>query len=238
VSGLEVLVALLVIAVASTVQGAVGFGLNLLAVPILLLIDPELVPGPALVAGLVLSVLVTGREFSAMDRRLGFAYVGLVPGGVAGALVLTVVPQDALSVPLGLLVLVAVALSLVRWQPEPTPRSLVGAGAASGFLATTASVGGPPMALLYAREDAARLRSTLSGFFVVTAVLSLALLAAVGQFDLHDLRTSLTLLPAVVVGFVLSGRLRAYVDRGGTRPLVLGLSALAAVVAIAEGLLT
>jgi uncharacterized protein len=237
VSGVEVLAALFVVAAASVVHGAVGFGLNLLAVPILLLIDPQLVPGPALVAGLLISVLVAGREFSAMDRRLGFAYLGLVPGGVAGALVIAVVPQDALSVPLGVLVLVAVGLSLVRWQPVPRPSPLVGAGAASGFLASTASVGGPPMALLYAREDAARLRSTLSGFFVVTAVLSLALLAAVGHFGLDDVRTSLTLLPAVVIGFLLSGRLRTYVDRGGTRPFVLGLSALAAVIAIAEGVL-
>jgi uncharacterized membrane protein YfcA len=180
---------------------------------------------------------VAGREFAAMDRQLGFAYLGLVPGAVAGALVVAVVPQDDLSVPLGVLVLVAVVLSAVRWQPVPRPTTLTAAGAASGFLASAASVGGPPMALLYAREDAAKLRSTVSGFFVVTAALSLGLLAAVGRFDLHDLRTSLLLLPAVVVGFALSGPLRSYVDRSGTRPFVLGLSALAAVIAIVEGLL-
>jgi uncharacterized protein len=237
VSGLELLAALLVVAGGSTVQGAVGFGLNLLAVPFLLLIDPELVPGPALIAGLGLALLVAGREFAAMDRRLGFAYLGLVPGAIAGVLVVAVVPQGDLSVALGVLVLVAVVLSAVRWQPVPRPSTLTVAGAASGFLAGAASVGGPPMALLYAREDAAKLRSTVSGFFVVTAILSLALLAAVGHFAVHDLWTSLTLLPAVVIGFALSGPLRKYVDRGGTRPFVLGLSALAAVIAIVEGLL-
>ncbi len=237
VSGLEIVAALLAIGVGSTVQGAVGFGLNLLAVPVLLLIDPALVPGPALVASLGLGLLVVGREFAAMDRRLGFAYLGLVPGAIAGALVVAVVPQDDLSVPLGVLVLVAVVLSAVRWQPVPRPSTLTVAGTAAGFLASTTSVGGPPMALLYSREDAAKLRSTVSGFFVVAAALSLALLAGVGRFGLHDLRTSLTLLPGVVVGFALSGPLRKYVDRGATRPLVLGLSALAAIIAIAEGLL-
>ena len=237
VSGPEILAALLVVAGGSTVQGAVGFGLNLLAVPVLLLIDPALVPGPALVAGLGLALLIAGREFGAMDRRLGFAYLGLVPGAVAGVLVIAIVPQSDLSVPLGVLVLVAVILSAVRWQPVPRPTTLAAAGAASGFLASAASVGGPPMALLYAREDAAKLRSTVSGFFVVTAVLSLALLAVVGRFGLDDVGTSLMLLPGVLVGFALSGPLRRYVDRGATRPLVLGLSALAALIAIAEGLL-
>lgn len=237
-SGSELVLAVLVVAVGSAVQGAVGFGLNLLAVPVLLLVDAALVPGPTLVAGLVLSVLVAGREFDAMDRRLGFAYAGLLPGSVAGALVVAVVPRAALSVPLGLLVLVAVALSAMRWQPVPRPSSLLGAGAASGFLSTAAAIGGPPMALLYARADAAKLRSTLSGFFVVTAALSLLILAAFGQFGRKDLGPSLALLPGVVVGFALSGPLRTYVDRGNSKPVVLGLSAFAAVGAIVEGLLS
>jgi uncharacterized membrane protein YfcA len=37
--------AVVVVAVSAAVQGAIGFGLNLLAVPVLLLIDPSLVPG-------------------------------------------------------------------------------------------------------------------------------------------------------------------------------------------------
>jgi uncharacterized membrane protein YfcA len=238
VSVTELILAAVVVAAGSAVQGAVGFGLNLLAVPVLLLVDAALVPGPTLVAGLVLSVLVAGREFDAMDRRLGFAYAGLLPGAIAGALVVAVVPQDALSVPLGVLVLIAVALSALRWQPVPGPTSLLGAGAASGFLSTAAAIGGPPMALLYAQADSAKLRSTLSGFFVVTALLSLVILAVFGQFGAKDFGPSLALLPGVAVGFALSGRLRTVVDRGNAKPVVLALSAIAAIGAIVEGLLS
>src|SRR5947208_542824 len=45
-------VAVLVVAVTSAVQGALGFGMNLLAVPVLVVLDPLLVPGPAVAAGL------------------------------------------------------------------------------------------------------------------------------------------------------------------------------------------
>jgi uncharacterized protein len=233
----SVLVASAVVAVASALHGAVGLGLNLLAVPLLVLIDPALVPGPALVAGLLLAGLMTGREFAAMDRRLGYACLGLVPGAAVGAVLLSTVPAGRLSVLIGVLILIAVALSCLRWRPSPTPGSLLGAGAASGVLSTAAAVGGPPMALLYADAPPDRLRSTLSGFFVVAAGLSLALLAAVGHFGAAEARWSVALLPAVVVGFCVSGRLRRFVDSGRSRALVLGLSSAAALVAVTDGLL-
>ena len=55
-----------------------------------------------------------------------------------------------------------------RHQPErvdvrPTTSTLVGAGMVSGVMGTMTSVGGPPMALVYQREQAAKLRSTLAG---------------------------------------------------------------------------
>jgi uncharacterized membrane protein YfcA len=232
----DLLVAVVVIVLASAVQGAVGFGLNLLAVPVLLLLDPSFVPGPALAAGLLLSLLVAGREWGALDRQLGWAFLGLGPGTALGLVLLAVVPEDVIGVPLGVLVLVAVGLSALRWQPEPTPPALVVAGAASGFLATAASIGGPPMALLYTRADGAKLRSTLSVFFVAVAAVSLAALAAVGRFDGHDLLVAAAFAPGVLAGFLLSSPLRPLVDRGGARPAILGLSAVAAVAAIGQGL--
>lgn len=229
--------AAVVVALSAAVQGAIGFGLNLLAVPVLLLIDPSLVPGPMLVAGLALSLLVAGREAGAMDRGLGWAVLGLCPGTVLGLLLLVWVPMAALKVLLGLLVLAAVGLSALRWSPRRNKPALLAAGTASGFLGTAAAIGGPPLALLYADTPGPKLRSTLSGFFVAAAVLSLVALVLAGRFAGHDLRASLALLPGVVAGFVLSGPLRPLVDRRNGRPAVLGLSAVAALAAIAEGLL-
>jgi hypothetical protein len=68
-------------------------------------------------------------------------------------------------------------------------------------------------------------------------VVSLIGLTAVGRFGAADLGRSAALLPGVVVGFFASGPLRPYVDAGRSRMLVLGLSAVAAVVAIVQGLL-
>ena len=229
------LLAFVVVTVCAAIHGSVGFGLNLLAVPLLLLVDPALVPGPALAAGLVMAVLVAGRELGAVDRRTAWAVCGLLPGSAAGLVLLAAVPVDALGVVLGVLVLAAVVLSATRWQPVPSRPALFVAGTATGFLSTAAAIGGPPMALLYGRSDGARLRSTLSVVFVAASLVALGALAAVGRFGGSELGASLVLLPGVVVGFLLSGPLRRLVDRGNVRPAVLGLSTVAALAAIAEG---
>jgi uncharacterized membrane protein YfcA len=233
----DLVVAVVVIALCAAVQGALGFGLNLLAVPVLLVLDPTFVPGPPLVAGLVLSLLVAGREWGEVDRRLAWALVGVLPGTALGLAVLVVVPEDDLGILLGLLVLVAVGLSVLRWEPTTTRPALLVAGTASGFLATSASIGGPPMALLYSRSAGPKLRSTLSAFFIAVASISIVALLAAGRFDAHQLRVSAAFLPGVVVGFLLSGPLRPLVDRGHARPAILVLSAAAAVFAIVQGLL-
>src|SRR4051794_2360482 len=230
-------VAVVVIAVTSAVQGAVGFGMNLLAVPVLVVLDPTFVPGPAVAAGLVLSLLVAGREREPLDRRLGWAFLGLVPGTLLALWLLALVPAASLAAPMGVLVLVAVVVSAIRLRLSPTRRTLAVAGVASGFLATAGSIGGPPMALVYAQSHGPRLRSNLSVFFVVTAAASLVALAAAGHFGAHELRVSALFVPGVLVGFLASGPLRPLVDRGHVRPAVLWLSALAGVGAIVEGLL-
>ena len=71
-------------------QGAAGFGLGLIAAPILLLLDPRWVPGPLMAAGIGLTVLVAYRERADIDMMgLRFAFVGRTVGTVAAALVLT-----------------------------------------------------------------------------------------------------------------------------------------------------
>ncbi len=84
------------------------------------------------------------------------------------------------------------------------------------------------MALLYQRESAARIRGTLSGHFVIGALVSLAALAAVGRYGRVEITLSIALVPAVLVGYLASGWIRESVERAGVRPLVLGLSSLAA----------
>lgn len=228
-SGLEISVAVLATALGALVHGSVGFGMNLIAAPILVLLDPAFVPGPALVAALVVTVLVAWRERNSMDvRGVRWAIVGRVPGSVLGALIVVVLPQQELALALAAAVLVGVVVSAGGWYLPLRGPTLFGAGATSGLMATVTSIGGPPMALVYQREGGPRVRGTLSGFFVLGACLSLALLAVVGRFGVDQVQRAGILLPGLLIGFAASRRTAPYLDSGYTRPAVLLLSSASA----------
>lgn len=230
-SPVDVVVVTAVVAAGACVQTAVGFGLGLLAAPVLALYDTDLVPGPLLFVMVPLTVLVARRERADLDfHGIRWALAGRVPGTVAGSLAVAALPQGPLAVFFAGLVLVAVALSVSGWHLRPTTRTLVTAGAASGFMGTATSIGGPPIALVYQRSSGAQLRATLAAYFVVGAAFSLAMLAAVGEFGLHELRLGLLLVPGMVLGYLASGLAARVLDRGHTRVAVLSMATVSSVV--------
>lgn len=226
-------IAFVAVFVGSAVQGAAGFGLGLIAAPILLLLDPRWVPGPVMASGVALTVLVAYRERGDIDYLgLRFAFIGRTIGTIAAAALLTVVSASAFDFIFASLVLLAVVLSMLGLQISPTPGHATSAGLLSGFMGTISSIGGPPLALLYQREGGARLRATLSALFVIGALISVAALAVIGRFGIVELWLTAFLVPAGVLGFVAAGWLRGLVDHAGVRPLVLALSAASAIVVL------
>ena len=154
--------------VGATLQGAIGFGMGLLAAPLLILLDPRFVPAPILACTLVLTLLMAYRERHAIDLRgIKWAMLGRVAGTVVAGGILAIVAADTLVLLFGVFILAAVAMSVSGLRFVPTGRALVAAGVLSGVLGTVAAVGGPPLALLYQDAPGARIRSTISGFFVV-----------------------------------------------------------------------
>ena len=213
--------------VGATLQGAIGFGMGLLAAPLLILLDPRFVPAPILVCTLVLTLLMAHRERHAIDvRGIRWAILGRIAGTVVAGGILAVVAADTLLLLFGFFVLAAVAMSVSGLRFEPTRRALVAAGVVSGVIGTVAAVGGPPLALLYQDTPGARIRSTISAFFVVGTLVSLAALWLVGRFGVGELRLTLVMLPGMLAGLALSRSIATYVDRGYTRPAVLAVVAL------------
>jgi uncharacterized membrane protein YfcA len=234
----ELLLAFVTMAIASAVQGSVGFGLNLLAAPILALIEPAFVPGPALAAGLVQTMIMARRERHGIEfGDIGWAAVGRVAGTSCGVLVLSVATGGQANIVFGSLVLLGVALSLVGLSLRPSPRVLIGAGCVSGVMNTISSIGGPPIALVYQHEKGAKLRGTLAGHFVVGASISLAALIVSGHYVASDAVATAVLVPGILLGFPLARPLARVIDRGSARPAILALAGLSAAAIIARELL-
>ena len=95
----------------------------------------------------------------------------------------------------------------------------------------------PPMALIWQGKSGARLRGTMSGFFLVGSVMSIAALAATGAVDGHTFWAFAVLIPAAVAGYALSRGINRFLDPTRLRRLAIGVSTLGAVVLIGRELL-
>lgn len=190
---------------ASCLQASIGFGMGMLAAPVVALVDPSLIPGTLIMLASLVTLMVVIRERTAIDvRGTGWALVGRVPGTVAGALLLAAMPERALALAIAGVVLAGVLVASFGWAPTPRRRNLVLAGATSGVLGTATSIGGPPMALVWQRSTGAELRGTMSGFFLIGSVLSIGMLSLTGSIDGDTWRWFAFLIPATVVGYALS----------------------------------
>ena len=154
----------LAILLASCLQASIGFGIGMLAAPVVALVDPGLIPGTLIMVATLVTLMVVVREREDIDLHgTGWALVGRVPGTIAGAVLLAMLPHRALAILLAGVVLVGVVLTSTGWIPAPRRRNVVLAGATSGLFGTATSIGGPPMALVWQRNSGARLRGTMSG---------------------------------------------------------------------------
>ena len=230
-------VMLVVVTVGAAVQGTVGFGANMLAAPVLAVIEPEALPATLMVLVIALALPMVGRERHGVDwRAVGWLMAGRVPGTVIGSVVVVAVGANTLSVLAGAAVLVAVATSLLTATVPITPATTLVTGVASGAMGTATSIGGPPLALLYQHEEGARLRATLAATFVFGTLLSLTALAVAGAVAPWHLALALALLPGTALGVGISGRLTRLVDGAWLRPTVLVLAAVVAAAAVVRGL--
>jgi uncharacterized membrane protein YfcA len=225
----ELSVALGLALVGSVLQGSIGFGLSVVAAPVLLLLNPVFVPGPMMLSAMFLVILIAVRDRrDVIARDVALATVGRVVGTAPAAYAILTMPSRMYELLFAVLVLIAVAISVLGWHVRPTPRHVILAAILSGFIGTMSSIGGPAMAIVYQNESGPTIRATLSAIFTIGTTISLTSLWYVGRFGEVELILGLTLLPAVLIGFVLSRFTARRLDRAHTRPAVLAISALSA----------
>ena len=235
------LVALLVCAgvvvLGSVVQGTVGFGLALVASPVLVLVEPALVPAAMLVVSGLLPWTTLAQEWRHIDWfGLRWSLAGRMVGTAVGVWVVAHLGVQGVAVTVALMVLFSVLVTVSGISLPVNRPNLAVAGALGGVGGTAAAIGGPPLAVLYSRETGPRIRATLAAFFAVGHVVSLGALLAAGAVDSGALLVGLVLLPATLVGAWLARRWRHHLDAGRTRPAVLAVASVSAVVLLVRAL--
>lgn len=230
---MELAIAIAVIVVGSFVQTSIGFGLAVIAAPILFFIDPLYVPAPITICAFTLSLVNAYKHRRSISLKgLQFAVLGRIPGTIIGGMLLWWIDQAQLALLLGFSVLFAVALSLKNIALKPTNGAMFSAGFLSGFMGTSSSIGGPPMALVLQHQEGHFIRANLAAFFIVSCLMSLAMLSAVGQFGKAQFMASLPLMPATLVGYWLAMQTLHKISHQTLRTSSLCMCAVAGMAAI------
>lgn len=233
---IELLLVAILVFFGAVVQGTMGFGLAIVSAPFLMLVEPDLVPGPVIFFSMTSAALnVWSNRTGLALGELSIALIARIPGTLLGMLVLAIASPALLSVLLGLSVLAAVALSIRAPHITRTPNVMFSAGFLSGFMGTTTAVGGPPIALAYQSSTGPQARANLGGYMLVGMLGSLVALVMIGRFTGAHLQISLIMLVPVLLGFRLARALAPLVNPAWLRPGLLVLCAIAGLAALTKG---
>lgn len=219
----------------SCVQGSVGFGLGMITAPVLVLLEPNLLPAALLLLATLTSFTAFIRERADVDWKLvGWGALGRLPGIVIGTTAVVLLPDQGLSLLLAVTVLAGVGFSLVGWSPAASNRNMFFASSVSGIFGTSTSIGGPPIALVLRSLDPSSMRSTMSAYFTIGSILSLTGLTIGGEVRSEHLIAAATLLPFMLAGLWLSNLVIRRANKTVLYRVAVSASILGAILVIGE----
>lgn len=231
-AGLELLIALLAVAIGATIMGTVSFGMGLVVAPVLLLfLDPK----PAIVTVNAIIPILLSMVLLSTWRHLQFSRLrGMVMGGVLavplGVLVLESANPTALRITIGAAILCLGVLNLLNIQLPMANRP--GSGLVVGFLTslsiTTLSIGGPLAASYiiaqhWRQEHREQMRAALAFYFLCIYIVAFAVYFMTGLVDRDTLVNIGFLVPSLVVGFGLGALLARRMNESVFRYAAIGV---------------
>ncbi|RFU20565.1 sulfite exporter TauE/SafE family protein [Geodermatophilus marinus] len=229
-------VALLVFTVAAAAQAVTGFGLALVAVPLMaVIIDPVAAVVVTTMVGLVLTGLASYRERQHVEAPVAARLTGAALLGMPlGLLTLTLLDERSLELVIAVGLLLLVGLLLVR---VPLPAGAVtqyGAGVVSGMLLTSTGMNGPPVVLsLQALHlPPRRFRGTLQVVFCAQDLVAVVAFVALGHVDPVIATAVLAGVAGVPAGWWVGDRLFGLLPPERFRGVVLSTLTVTALVAL------
>lgn len=227
---------------AGCVKGLTGFGLSLVVTPLLVHVAPPttVVPVVLLLNSIVNAFLVYGARDRINITRIWPLIIGSIAGLPLGIYILVVLHADILRIAIGIVILLFLA-ALIRGYRRMIRRERLGAGligAASGVIAGSVSMGGPPVVLFFAGLDSDKqaFRANLVAYFLCLNLAGLPMYYVGGLLTADVFRMFLILVPPLILGGLAGTRLLHRVSERTFRRITFAIVTLAAATAIVNGL--
>jgi uncharacterized protein len=206
--------------VAAVVNGALGYGFSSITVPLALLftsnrtLNPALVPVEVALNGYML--WVNRDAVPGIARRVAPIVIGLVPGVIAGTLVIASVSPDLLKFGTFLLLLPLILLQAAGIRRPLQSERAIGLpfGAGLGLLYSLTTISGPPLALLFNNQGLAKseFRAALALVRLAEASLTAVAYAWAGLYTASSGTLALTIVPSLLIGVPIGAWLIRQMD--------------------------
>jgi uncharacterized membrane protein YfcA len=224
--------------VGALIQGSIGYGLNLVVVPVVAVLQPEALPGAMIVMSIPMTSGSALLERAHIDwKNVSWITLGRIPGVAIGTWIVVSFSADRLAVAIGAFVVIAAIMGVATPPIRITSLSSTLTGVTAGIMGTTSSIGGPPIAMLYQNEKGPVLRATLGAAFTIGTALSLLSLSVAGKIETFHWALGLGLFPAIAMGLYVSRFTHRWLDGGWLRPCVLAFAVLSGMGVLLRGLL-
>lgn len=193
---------------AAIVNGALGYGFSSITVPVALLFLTNRVLNPALVPiEVVLNAWVLWVNRGALPaiwRRVAPIVVGLVPGVLAGTLIVSTISPGWLKFGTYIVLLPLILLQAAGWRrPIKAERAAGFAfGGGVGVLYSVTTISGPPLAIALNNQGVAKqeFRAALGFVRLAESSLTAAAYFYAGLFTVESGRLIPLILPSILIG--------------------------------------
>lgn len=236
------LLACVFIAGAAIVAGLAGFGMGIVAIPLMLLLyEPSTVIALIKVITLGTTWVVIAHGWRDISwRRIVTMTPPAVVGLFLGGWLLAALDPAVIKALAGLIVF-ALAVLLLTWRPVALRERgwmAPAVGFLSGIGSTSTGMSGPPLVLFFtvAGVDKLTFRATAATFFVLTDLVGLPALVGQGAVSGGDLRLALALAPVALLGRLVGIRLVPLVSPLAFRRATLGLLLVTGGISVVTGL--
>lgn len=227
----------IIVLIGSLLQGLIGYGIGMFCAPLLFLINPNLVPAPLIILSTFITFFMVMRDKDHLQfKQVSWAIMGGFLGIVLAGIALKVTSKDQFELAFGVLILLAVIISVLGFSPKVNRKSNILAGVSSGFMGTITGVGGPPMALLYQHGEIKNIKANLTAFFLFVNIIAIITLVIIGQITPQTLLTVALCSPGMIIGLYISTKAGHIVNAHTIRHWILVLCTITSVIAITRAL--
>ena len=218
-------------------SGVAGFGIMMIALPILTLGLPIT---DAVLVCCIIGVL-TAVQLAWLYHRFAnwsdvkMMWLGCVPGCIAGAYTLKIIPMSILQMAISVAIVCFLLLQLLRekssWRLPDSRFSLIFTGAASGFASSTVSLVGVPIGIFILLKgwDKDRSRATMSMLFIVCGWVTFFSQWSAGLYTADLFKLAVSGVVAALIGQELGFKAGRYLNQKMFIRFVLFFLSIAAV---------